>query len=802
MRSRSSRRSRGTKRGLASFVSFVVLFALALGQGSSLIAWADDTSPIDPVATGEVAADGASGDATLPVEEAPAEEAPVEEAPAEEAPAEEALADDESAASGGGARSTRTLKSARAPNGDAVIQSHGGLHGGDVNLDFVAAGPFTYDHTTGLGAYPDFGYNDRTIDKDSGVVESLEGGDFACGDLVTFFVEVEVEEGAGSGSVALDLSFGAETTGQPGIGFDDIVSWGINTPDDGNVGLDGNETVTLTNEHTDTAGYNELLGTFTVSNLEGGETAIVRVTVHLACEVGASPTGNILNAINAARVVGGETIPVGQETVPMKQVGGIAAEPIISVTKNCVAASLAGEPITYQITVSNEGNEALVGLSVTDTLLGDITDEFPDTTLDVGEINTVTVSRTPQAGDPDPLTNTVTASATGDISDASVTDTADCTTDILNPSISITKDCPETALVGEDITYTITIQNTGDEALENVEVWDTVNGNDPVDLSGLFPDTLAVGSAAVSVDWTYTADGNEPDPLPNSATVTADGVTSGAAVEDTAGCETDITHVPGIDVTKSCPALVAFGEDITYTITVTNTGNEPLVGVTVNDTLLGDITGDFDFDFSEPFPVGEVATAVVTYTPGAEEDPVSNSVTAIGTGADSEVQATDTAVCTTDVSNPAIQIVKTVSEEIVPVGTTVTYTYVITNTGDVTLYDITVDDDIMGHIGDIPILEPGQSVTLTKDFVVGDEPVINVGTAVGEDILGRVVSDDDDAFVTPIAGENPPNPPNNPPTPFTGSDAGRLGLITMVLFGIGVTVVASTRKRRPEREAA
>ena len=106
------------------------------------------------------------------------------------------------------------------------------------------------------------------------------------------------------------------------------------------------------------------------------------------------------------------------------------------------------------------------------------------------------------------------------------------------------------------------------------------------------------------------------------------------------------------------------------------------------------------------------------------------------------------------------------------------------------------------HIGDIPVLEPGFSVTLTKDFVVGDEPVVNVGTAVGEDILGRVVSDDDDAFVSPIAGDNPPNPPNNPPTPFTGSDAGRLGLITMILAGIGVTVVASTRRRRSEREAA
>jgi hypothetical protein len=159
----------------------------------------------------------------------------------------------------------------------------------------------------------------------------------------------------------------------------------------------------------------------------------------------------------------------------------------------------------------------------------------------------------------------------------------------------------------------------------------------------------------------------------------------------------------------------------------------------------------------------------------------------------------DLANCATDIIHPAIEIVKTVDEDTVPIGTTVTFTYVVTNTGDTTLYDISVDDDILGHIGDIEILEPGQSVTLTRDFVVGDELVTNVGTATGEDILGRSVSADDDATVTPIAGENPPE---NPPTPFTGSDAARLGIISMVLFGIGVTVVAMTRRRRPEAEAA
>jgi hypothetical protein len=87
-------------------------------------------------------------------------------------------------------------------------------------------------------------------------------------------------------------------------------------------------------------------------------------------------------------------------------------------------------------------------------------------------------------------------------------------------------------------------------------------------------------------------------------------------------------------------------------------------------------------------------------------------------------------------------------------------------------------------------------VTLTKDFVVGDAPVTNVGTATGEDILGRSVSSTDDALVTPIL------PESSPPTPFTGSDAGRLAIISMVLLGIGATLVAATRRRRPHREAA
>ena len=176
---------------------------------------------------------------------------------------------------------------------------------------------------------------------------------------------------------------------------------------------------------------------------------------------------------------------------------------------------------------------------------------------------------------------------------------------------------------------------------------------------------------------------------------------------------------PSIDVTKSCTPLAHVGDTVTYTITVTNTGTEDLTNVTVVDTILGDLSASFADDLA----VGASESHDFDYVvQESDPDPLVNEVTAAGLGTQSESPVDDTAQCLTDLIHPAIEIVKTVDEETVPIGTTVTYTYVVTNTGDTTLYDISVDDDILGHIGDIAVLEPGQSVTLTKDFVVGDEP--------------------------------------------------------------------------------
>jgi hypothetical protein len=96
--------------------------------------------------------------------------------------------------------------------------------GGDFKLDFIAAAPFTYDHTTGGGAF-----DDRTIGKANDVVESLEGGDFACGDWVTHFVQISVIPGAAQQTARVTFKWTADSTGQSGAAYDQMHNPKINT---------------------------------------------------------------------------------------------------------------------------------------------------------------------------------------------------------------------------------------------------------------------------------------------------------------------------------------------------------------------------------------------------------------------------------------------------------------------------------------------------------------------------------------------------------------------------------------------
>ncbi len=414
-----------------------------------------------------------------------------------------------------------------------------------------------------------------------------------------------------------------------------------------------------------------------------------------------------------------------------------------------------------------------------------------------------------------------------------------------NPELDIVKQADDASVdAGDEIGYTVTVSNDGDGTAEDVELTDELPDDEGLDweiagTSGgwdceIDAGTLTCGGEGFDLDpgddaSVHIVSPTTPDTcgnVRNQAEADASNAEddeegdegqqgdqeADAGDDDEGDNEDDVESkvvkievecTPAIQVVKDGPDVVHRGDTITYLFEVTNVGQLDLFDVELSDPICDEGTIDLvdDGDGDQVLAIDEVwrytCTRLVT---DDDADPLPNTATVRGDAeeGEGEDEVTDTDDHSVDIIHPAIDIVKTASEEIVEIGDTVTYTYVVWNTGDTTLYDISVDDDILGHVGDIQVLEPGTSATLTKDFVMGNAPVTNVAIAAGEDVLGHSVSADDAVTVTPIAGATAPPPT----TPFTGSDAARLGLITMVLLGIGVTVVASTRRRRPEREAA
>jgi hypothetical protein len=198
----------------------------------------------------------------------------------------------------------------------------------------------TYNPETGGGAY-----DDRKVGRDLDIVESLEGGHFACGDLVTFLTQIRVSAGAfnGSQTIELDYRWLADSTGQSGAALDEFHNVRINYgPVSGGDGLGGTDIGITGNENSVASIVAQNLtaplfskgakrtGTIQVTNLEPGENVVLRFDLRIQCN-GQRPTGNLQAWLDGARVIapiaqaGG--IRVGNQTIPLKNVDDISEDP-------------------------------------------------------------------------------------------------------------------------------------------------------------------------------------------------------------------------------------------------------------------------------------------------------------------------------------------------------------------------------------------------------------------------------------------------------------------------------------------
>jgi uncharacterized repeat protein (TIGR01451 family) len=194
-----------------------------------------------------------------------------------------------------------------------------------------------------------------------------------------------------------------------------------------------------------------------------------------------------------------------------------------------------------------------------------------------------------------------------------------------------TADREEYTEIGEVITYTFTVTNTGNAPLSNVIVTDAMVDTGPDYVSG---DTNGNGILDVGETWIFTAtyiitiEDMDNQSVLNTAYVHADSP-GDVEVEDEDSEEIFVDEDPDLEVTKTAdtPTYSFVGQEITYTITVTNTGNVPVNNIWVNDPLTG-----LDRNIGRLIP-GESIDIIETYTITQEDIDrgfVLNTVTAAG----------------------------------------------------------------------------------------------------------------------------------------------------------------------------
>ena len=422
-----------------------------------------------------------------------------------------------------------------------------------------------------------------------------------------------------------------------------------------------------------------------------------------------------------------------------------SASIVIDKTASPTTVTAAGQIITYTFMVTNTSNVTLTDVNVTDNptppaggviatcqSLSDPTGSCSGTTTTLlpGQIASFTGTYVVTQTDIDNGKIVDRATATGTppsgppVSDSSDRDVVVVVTQ--TESLSIVKSASPTTVTGANqaVTYTFMVTNTGNVTLTDVGVKDNpvapaggvtptcqVLSNPAGSCSGattsLAPGQIATFSGIYTVTQADIDQGSIVD------TATATGTPpSGRDVTATSAIVTvDVTESPGLSVLKSASptSVTAAGQSVTYTFTVTDSGNETLTDVGVTDMPTAPAGGVSPTCQHLTNPAGTCSGATTSLDPGqiatftgtyvvsqadVDHGSIGDSALAAGTTpSDTPVTAPSNPVTVTVSQSPGISIVKAATPTTVTAANqSVNYTFTVTNSGDVTLTGVGVTD--------------------------------------------------------------------------------------------------------------
>jgi uncharacterized repeat protein (TIGR01451 family) len=407
--------------------------------------------------------------------------------------------------------------------------------------------------------------------------------------------------------------------------------------------------------------------------------------------------------------------------------------PDVTVFKTGNGTISAGEVATFDITVTNLGPGTAFDVTLSDQLpagswtLGGadaedcsidgtnlLTCDFGDLAADASR--TITLSRETVAADCGEIPNTATVSASNeaeedtDNNESSARITVDC------PLIVITKTADDPIVdAGDQIGFVITVTNTGDGSAFDVTVtdvlpivagvsWSIESQSGGWSIVGgtlqFGPATLGAGASA-TVHIVSDTSADSCGDIPNLASVTFDGGSGSDDSEVSVLCaEIGISKVADDDT-------VSAGDQIGFTVTLSNEGEGAANGLAFTDSLPGGPGIDWSIDPAsagwsitgtapnqvlvyEPTSLAGGATTVVhvvSDTSAASCGVYDNtaSVTTVNDGSD---EASDSVT----LNCPDIAVEKTATNTPIPVGEDLVFDITVSNIGDGTAFDVVLVD--------------------------------------------------------------------------------------------------------------
>ncbi|MFT4215164.1 MAG: hypothetical protein QM622_10370, partial [Microbacterium sp.] len=433
-----------------------------------------------------------------------------------------------------------------------------------------------------------------------------------------------------------------------------------------------------------------------------------------------------------------------------------------SVSPSTVTA--AGTEVTYTFTVSNSGNVPISELAISESAFGGsgtlsaIT--CAETSLAVEGSTTCTATYAVTQADIDAggFTNTATATGT-DLTDTTVTsnESSAAVTAESNPSLSMVKsaDVMSVDAVGEVITYTFLVTNTGNVTVDNIAIDETLfTGSGELsdiecDETTLAPDATTECTATYAVT---RADLNAGDNLLNTAKATGLDPDDEDVESETAGVSIEVIQNPSLSVVKSADvaSVDGAGDEITYTFTVTNTGNVTVGDIAIDETSFSGtgVVSDIECD-DTTLVAGASTECTATYTvtqADIDAGEITNAAVATGTDPNDDDVTSDESEITVDVDQTSsLSLVKSASVASVDdAGDVITYTFTVANTGNTTITDLTIAEGDFSGTGDVSevtcaatSLAPDATTKCTATYTVtqaeidAGDTITNTATATG-----------------------------------------------------------------------